>query len=106
MTTRRDFHGHFSFMNRLKSKLLRLLDSVDKTHISPATRLNFERWKCIPTDQKLLQQSISVCNGDILEGLKVMEYLNGKIIDMVKKSDTEYKITFKNKRVYKVVKYL
>jgi len=104
MTTRRDFHGHFSFMDRLRNFRQTI---IDKTNASPSASINkIEKWKCQPHQQELNVYYLTVCNGDIEESLCGLELLNGRVVELLKKSDTEYKITFKNKQVYKMIKYL
>ncbi|MFJ3388788.1 hypothetical protein [Lysinibacillus sp. NPDC086135] len=106
MITRKELHSHFSIKEHVK-KFLSV--NINKLNLQPpttlhTTKLKFDKWKCEPLHNGQLH-FITVCNDDIKESLRGIELLNGNVIEMVKKSDCEYKIKFKNKRVYKLSRY-
>lgn len=107
MITRREHHKQFSIKEhviKLISKVIFKLNLNPPTPL-PSTKLKFEKWKCEPLQGEQLY-FITVCNNEINNGLRSIEIINGKVIDMVKKSDDEYRIKFKNNRVYKLSRYI
>ena len=107
MTTRREHHNHFS----IKKRLGKIISSiVNKLNINPPTslptaKLKFEKWKCEPLHTGQMH-FITVCDEDVIAGLRGIEIINGKVIDMIKKSEYEYRIKFKNNRVCKLSSYI
>lgn len=107
MITRREHHRNFGIKDRVSKLISRIVNKADlPSHYQlPITNLKFEKWKCEPLHNGQ-KHFITVCNDDIKESLRGIELLNGKVIEMIKKSDDEYKIRFKNNRVYKLIKYI
>ena len=48
---------------------------------------------------------VTAINGDIRSSCKGLEVLNGKVIDVVQKSEKVYNVKFKNGRIYKLKEY-
>ncbi|MGE7840738.1 hypothetical protein ACQKNX_08095 [Lysinibacillus sp. NPDC093712] len=105
MTTRKEFHGHISFMDRLLIFKQSIIDKIDEHSPPLQNKAKFEKWRCVPLQQGLNVQYITASEYDIEETLKGLALLNGQVVELIRKSDTEYKVTFKNNRVYKIIKY-
>jgi|GEM_PF-7000891 len=107
MITCKEHHSRFSIKERVKKFISKVVDKLNLQSPSPLpiTKLKFEKWKCEPLQNGQLH-FITVCNDDIKESLRGIELLNGNVIEMVKKSDCEYRIKFKNNRVYKLSRYI
>lgn len=107
MITRKEHHNHLSIKKRVSKFISSIVNrlNINPPTQQPITKLKFEKWKCEPLHTGQLH-FITVCNDDINNGLHSIEIINGKVNEMVKKSDDEYRIKFKNNRVYKLSKYI
>ncbi|MEQ6355229.1 hypothetical protein ABNX05_11425 [Lysinibacillus sp. M3] len=107
MITRKELHNHIGFKERVRGFISVVINklNLNPTTPLPTTKLKFEKWKCEPLHNGI-SHFITVCNDDIEESLRGIEMLNGKVIEMVKKSEDEYRIEFKNNRVYKLSRYI
>ncbi|WGT37961.1 hypothetical protein QH639_19355 [Lysinibacillus sp. 1 U-2021] len=100
MVTRRDYHSHNTFKDRVKQFMTNLT-----TIPTPPTKLKFETWKCDPLHKDMRTHFITVCNDELIEGLQGMELLHGKVAVMDKVSETEYQVEFDNGLVYRLSRY-
>ncbi|MCL1700820.1 hypothetical protein [Lysinibacillus sp. Bpr_S20] len=108
MTTRKKHHGHFSINERVSKFFKAISNSNTKPDTTSPLRtfkLEFEKWKCDPLHGGSMH-FITVYNDEIKEALRGIEIINGKVIEVIRKSDNEYKVKFKNDRVYTLSKYI